>query len=162
MTSNRPANENASHPTRTGEACASSESELQTGPGAIRAPIPIFGSAPREVQFHQRPSTTSIPARIASSCRRASLPVRSVSCPLSKATISETCATESWGKPVAPAFRRTFPGAFAHLRLLVSGTQTTVPMRLRFIASHCTTTTGRLKPGAEPIGSPISAHQTSP
>jgi RNA-directed DNA polymerase len=30
MTSNRPANENPSHPTRTGEACASSESELQT------------------------------------------------------------------------------------------------------------------------------------
>ena len=41
MTSNRPANENPSHPTRTGEACASSVSELQTeesAPAAVEKP----------------------------------------------------------------------------------------------------------------------------
>ena len=45
------------------------------------------------------------------------------------------------------ADRCTFPGAKAHWRLLVSGTQTTVAMRLRVKASPCTTTTGLLKVG---------------
>src|SRR5262245_53622936 len=57
---------------------------------------------------------------------------------------------------------RTFPGAVAHFRLLVNGTQTTVAIRLRLIASACTTTIGRRKPGPEPLGSGRSAHQTSP
>jgi hypothetical protein len=47
-------------------------------------------------------------------------------------------------------------------KLLVSGTQTTVVIRLRLNASPCTTRTGRWNPGSEPDGSGKSAHQTSP
>src|SRR5271165_6100923 len=71
-------------------------------------------------------------------------------------------ATESLGSPVRRAERRTFPGAALHLRLLVSGTQTVVARRLPLSASHCTTTTGLLKPGPDPIGAGRSAHQISP
>jgi hypothetical protein len=46
--------------------------------------------------------------------------------------------------------------------LLVSGTQTTVEMRLRFNASPCTTTTGLRNPGPDRAGAGRSAHQTSP
>src|SRR5256885_7289755 len=49
-----------------------------------------------------------------------------------------------------------------HLRLLVSGTQTVVARRLPFSASHCTTITGLLKPGPDPVASGRSAHQISP
>ena len=63
-------------------------------------------------------------------------PTRDVRSNLSRVTIWETLATESLGSPVRRAMRRTLPGAKAHLRLLVNGTQTIVPMRLRFIASH--------------------------
>ena len=41
-------------------------------------------------------------------------------------------ATESFGKPVAVAGSSVFPGASAHVRLLVRGTHTTVAIRLRF------------------------------
>lgn len=109
-----------------------------------------------------RPRITSIPDNTSSNCRLGIFPARSTSWRLSKATISDTFATESFGKLVAAADKRTFPGARSHLRLLVSGTQTTVPIRLVLSASHCTTTTGRRKPGAEPTGSPRSAHQVSP
>src|SRR5579864_1669603 len=81
---------------------------------------------------------------------------------LSKVTIWETFATESFGNPVRRADSETFPGAFAHRRLPVRGTQTTVAIRLRFKASPCTTTTGRLNPGPDPIGGGRSAHHTSP
>ena len=69
-------------------------------------------------------------------CRGDSFPTRSVSWLRSKATIKETFATESFGRPVAEDFNNTLPGAVAHLVLLVRGTQTTVPMRLRLMASH--------------------------
>ena len=46
--------------------------------------------------------------------------------------IWEALATESWGRPVAFAGSSVFPGASAQVRLLVSGTQTTVAIRLRF------------------------------
>src|SRR6185503_9547825 len=51
------------------------------------------------------------------------------------ATIWETLATESRGSPVDAAGRSTLPGAPAHWRLLVRGTQTTVATRLRLKAS---------------------------
>lgn len=44
---------------------------------------------------------------------------------------------------VAAADKRTFSGTRSDLRFLVCGTQTTVPIRLVFSASHCTTTTRR-------------------
>jgi len=50
--------------------------------------------------------------------------------------IKDTFATESFGSPVAEDFSNTLPGAEAHLVLLVRGTQTTVPIRLRLMASH--------------------------
>ena len=59
--------------------------------------------------------------------------MHSMTCPLSSATIREAFATESWGNPVASAFRRTFPGAFAHLRLLVR-TGKTISVGLNLVA----------------------------
>ena len=82
-----------------------------------------------------RPRTTSIPESTSSSFDRESLLTRSVRSSLSIATICETLATESFGRPVMRLLRATFPGASAHRRLLVSGTATTVAMRLRFKAS---------------------------
>ena len=64
-----------------------------------------------------------MPLKIASSSRFESLPLRSVSTRLSKETIRETLATESLGRPVCLPLSKTLPGAFAHLRLLVSGIQ---------------------------------------
>ena len=55
-----------------------------------------------------------------------SFPTRSVRIDLSSATISETFATESLGRCVARAVSRTLPGASAHRKLLVNGTQTAV------------------------------------
>ena len=108
------------------------------------------------------PRTTSIPERIRCSLPGEILPTRSVRNSLSMARIWETFATDSFVRPVSRGERVTLPGASARRRLLVSGTHTTVATRLRFKASHWTTTTGRLKPGPEPSGSGRSAHQTSP
>ena len=49
---------------------------------------------------------------------------------LSKDMICETFATESIGNPVTRADKLTLPGASAHFRLLVRGTQMAVEMRL--------------------------------
>lgn len=108
------------------------------------------------------PSTTSIPARTRSVFARGSLPARSPSSDLSSATTCDTFATESFGRPVRRVSRRTFPGAPAHFKLLVSGTHRTVVILLRLNESPCTTTTGRRNPGPEPVGSRRSAHQISP
>ena len=54
------------------------------------------------------------------------------------------------------------PGASAHRRLLVKGTQTTLLIRLRFSASPWTTRTGLRKPGSEPVGSGRFAQYTWP
>src|ERR1035438_7197540 len=108
------------------------------------------------------PRITSTPARISSSLARVNWPIASVRRPRSNVTICDTFATESLGSPVRRAPRATFPGASAQRRLLVSGTHTTVEIRLRFKASPCTTATGRLNPGPDPTGAGKSAHQTSP
>lgn len=84
-------------------------------------------------------------------------PTRSSSSVRLRATTCDTFATESFDRPVIPPVNGTFPGASAHRRLLVSGTHTVVASRLRFKASPWTTTTGRLKPGPEPVGSGNSA-----
>ena len=76
--------------------------------------------------------------------------------------IWEALATESLGRPVARAGRSTLPGASAHRRLLVKGTQTTLLIRLRFSASPWTTRTGLRKPGSEPVGSGRFAQYTWP
>src|SRR5208283_42815 len=89
-------------------------------------------------------------------------PTRSVRRVRSSVTICETLATESLPSPEVRAARSTFPGALAHLRLLVSGTHTTVARRLRLRGSPCTTSTGRRNPGPDPTGSGRPAQQTSP
>lgn len=81
---------------------------------------------------------------------------------MSRAMICDTFATESFGSPVLRDRSATFPGAFAHRKLLVKGTQITVAMPLRLKASPCTTTTGRRNPGPDPVGAGRSAHQISP
>lgn len=108
------------------------------------------------------PSTRSIPKNSNSSFDRESLPALSDSKLLSIERICDTLATESLGSSVTLADRLTFPGAKAHLMLLVSGTQITVAMRLWFRASDWMMITGRRKPGPEPVGSGGSAHQISP
>ena len=74
-------------------------------------------------------------------------PVRSSRSARSSAMICATFATESFGRPVIAVVNSKFPGAAAHRRLLVSGTQTAVASRLRFSASPWTTMTGRRNPG---------------
>jgi len=81
------------------------------------------------------PSTISIPKSTSSSLAFANFPIRSVRKDLSSVMSCETLATESFGRPVAFATRSTLPGASAQRRLLVSGTQTTVAIRLRLNAS---------------------------
>jgi len=103
-----------------------------------------------------------MPERINSNWRLGSLPTSSVSSSRSSVTICEVFATESFGYPVVRAGRVTLPGASAHPRLLVKGTQTTVLTRLRFSESPCTTTTGLRKPGPEPVGSGRLAQYTCP
>jgi hypothetical protein len=51
-------------------------------------------------------------------------------------TIWEAFSTESLDRPDTFAARSAFPGAPAQTRLLVSDTQTTVAIRLRFNALH--------------------------
>ena len=116
---------------------------------------------PSQYDLTQRPSIVSMPDRMSSNRRRGILRSRSVRTSLSSAVTRETFATESCGRPVSSRRSNTLPGALAHLRLLVRGTQTTVAILLRLIALHCATTTGRRYPGSEPVGSWRSAHQTS-
>jgi hypothetical protein len=103
-----------------------------------------------------------MPVRINSKWRLDSFPTSSVSNSRSRVMIWEALATESLGRPVARAGRSTFPGASAHVRLLVKGTQTTLLIRLRFSASPWTTRTGLRKPGPEPVGSGRFAQYTWP
>jgi hypothetical protein len=76
------------------------------------------------------PSTKSIPEKSNSNLGRGSLLTRSLRRDLSREMICETLATESFGNPVTLADKLTLPGASAHFRLLVSGTQIAVEMRL--------------------------------
>ena len=85
-----------------------------------------------------------MPVRISSKWRFESFPTSSVSNSRSRVMIWEALATESLGRPVARAGRSTLPGASAHRRLLVKGTQTTLLIRLRFSA-HL----GLLEPACE-------------
>ena len=103
-----------------------------------------------------------MPVRINSNWRLASLPTSSVIRSRSRATICEVLATESLCRPVAFAGSSTLPGASAHTRLLVNGTQTTVRIRLRFNASPWTTIMGLRNPGPEPVGFGKSAQYTWP
>jgi len=96
---------------------------------ALGRPLKRVGRKP------YRPSTTSIPESTKPSCARGNRPVLSVSNALSKVTTWETLATESFGSPVRRGESNTLPGARAHLTLLVSGTHTTVLIRLRLSAS---------------------------
>src|SRR6266567_1516014 len=108
------------------------------------------------------PRMISIPESINCSLTSGNRLTRVVRRSLSTLMSWETLATDSRGRPVSRAGRGRLPGAPAHLRLLVNGTQTTVATRLRFTASNWTTATGLRNPGPEPTGSGRSAHQTSP
>jgi len=103
-----------------------------------------------------------MPERTSSNWRFDSFPTSSVSNSRSRVMIWEALATESLGRPVARAGRSTLPGASAHRRLLVKGTQTTLLIRLRFSASPWTTRTGLRKAGPEPVGSGRFAQYTWP
>ena len=109
-----------------------------------------------------RPRIISRPARRRLIWLFVRRPTRSSRQDRSMATTWETFATESFPRPVTGDFRRRFPGAAAHLRLLVKGTHTAVAIPLRLIASPWTMTTGLRKPGPEPPGADRSAQQTSP
>lgn len=91
--------------------------------------------APKPVLCHARPNTTSIPRNTRSSFAAGSFATRSTKTERSSATSCETFATDSFGSPESRGLRGTFPGALAHLTLLVSGTQTTVAIALRLNAS---------------------------
>lgn len=119
-------------------------------------------SSATECQPAHRPRTTSMPWRICARGFRPRRPTLSVSNVRSSAMICDTFATESFGNPVVLLGSNTLPGAPAHTVLLVSGTHTTVAMRLRFRGFPWMTTTGRRKPGPDPLGSGKSAHQMSP
>lgn len=75
---------------------------------------------------------------------------------------SEAFATESCGRLVAFDVRSTLPGTVDHFVFVVSGTHTTVAIRLRLKASLWMMTTGRRKPGPDPTGAGKSAHHMSP
>ena len=90
------------------------------------------------------------------------LPTSSISNSRSRVMICDAFTTESFGRPVARAGRSTLPGASAQRRLLVSGTQTMVLKRLRLSASPWTISTGRRKPGPDPVGSGRVAQYTCP
>ena len=117
----------------------------------------------------QRPSTTSMPERIVSTRRPESFTTCSASTPRSSVSNCETFATESLESRVARAGSNTFPGASAQRRLLVSGTHTTVAIRLLLNESPCTTTTGRRNPRSRPRGCtelgppnvPLADHQSA-
>ena len=102
---------------------------------AKTAPLPVLAFARSSLQNFYLPSTRSIPEKSNSNLGRGSLPTRSVSCDWSREITCETLATESFGSPVTRADKLTLPGASAHFRLLVSGTQTTVEIRLWLSAS---------------------------
>lgn len=76
-----------------------------------------------------------MPDRMSSSLVFGRLPVRSVNRARSTDMSWETLATESFGSPVNRLFKKTFPGALAHAKLLVRGTQITVAMLLRLMES---------------------------
>ena len=67
-------------------------------------------------------------------------------------------ATECFGRPVERRAKRTLPGAAARARLEVNATTRTVPILLALNGSLCTTSTGRRKPGSEPLGAFSDAH----
>ena len=81
------------------------------------------------------PRTRSVPEKSNSNLGRGSLLTRSLRRDLSREMICETLATESFGNPVSRADKLTLPGAKAHFKLLVSGTQIAVAIRLWFRAS---------------------------
>ena len=62
-----------------------------------------------------------MPASSSSTFARESVPTRSASSTLPSATTCDAFATESFGRFVVRADNRTWPGASAHSRLLVSG-----------------------------------------
>jgi len=108
------------------------------------------------------PSTRSIPEKSNSSLARGSLPARSVSRDLSSEISCDTLATESFSSPVTRADKLTLPGARAHFRLLVSGTQTTVEISAlveRVALYNCYWPT---EPWARTGRAGKSAHQMSP
>src|SRR5581483_171957 len=131
---------------------------LAVGPERRRQPSPGDDLS----CVRQRPKTRRRPDSTLRRTRRSSAPRRSSRSVLSRVTTWDTFTTESLGSPPTPAVRATLPGAPASRRFEVIVTHTTVAIRLRLYASLETTRTGRRRAGAEPLGAPRSAHQTSP
>jgi len=74
----------------------------------------------------------------------------------------DTFTTDAFFKPLARAGIRTFPGAFARMRLDVMTAATTVCILLRLNSLDWMIRTGRRKPGVDPLGIARQAHQISP
>lgn len=125
-----------------GRECRRTRNEEKVGSKTgyrVRATLPpirlaINGAIACRHRSH-RPSTTSIPSRIASSWLRLTHPAHSVSSARSIAMVCDRLATESLGRRVLRAGSRVLPGACAQLTLLVSGTPTNVARALRLKAS---------------------------
>ena len=89
-------------------------------------------------------------------------PLRSVRNRRSSVTTCETLTTDRRVKPVPRRGRGTLPGAAANRWFEVMATTRTVAIWLLLKSSDCTTSTGRLYPGSEPVGTGRLAHQISP
>lgn len=85
-----------------------------------------------------------------------------VSSERSKVMSCETLITEAFGSPASDFAKRTLPGAAAKARLDVTTATMTVAMRLSLKGFDCTTTTGRRKPGPDPVAAGREAHHNSP
>ncbi len=88
--------------------------------------------------------------------------MRSTSSWRSSVMICETLTTDGFERPESDLPSRTFPGASASAKFEVTMATITVAMRLSLNGFDWTTTTGRLNPGPEPVGSGSEAHQSSP
>lgn len=77
-------------------------------------------------------------------------------------TTCDTLTIDALGSPASDRARRTLPGASASARFDVTTATMTVLMRLWLNGLDWTTSTGRRKPGPEPVGSGNDAHHTSP
>lgn len=85
-----------------------------------------------------------------------------VSSERSKVMSCDTLTTEAFSNPASDLVKRTFPGAAANAKFDVTTATMTVAMRLSLNAFDWITSTGRRKPGPEPVGAGREAHHNSP
>jgi hypothetical protein len=135
--------------------------------GVVAALLTILGAV-RDATSHLRrqarviASARARPASICVMSHSGSAPMRSSRARRSTVAICVTLTTESAASRPMSMGTATFPGSAASWALVVSAATVTVRSAERLYESALMTTTGRRNAGAEPLGSPRSAHQTSP